>query len=380
MKKTMKTKELLLDCTKDTELYEFYLDQPAELRKALIMYKKTRERILNFKIDFGKTESELEGDPVLGGIMGICVADALGVPVEFRSREELKKDPVNGMRGYGTFNQPVGTWSDDSSMMLCLADSLSRGLDYGNVMQNFSKWLFHGKFTPHGESFDIGSGTYRAIMRYKEGEKPLLCGGKEESDNGNGSLMRILPLIFYLRAEYGSAFTENDEAMQIIDNVSSLTHAHKRSVIACGIYLSVASKLIDGDEVDDAVSTGFEKAMKYYRNKEMYVKELSHFNRIEEDGFNNLLEEDIKSSGYVVDTLEAALWCLLNTESYSECVLRAVNLGKDTDTVGSVAGGLVGIYYGYGNIPKEWIDVIAREEFIENLCEKLSLKNKVNRS
>src|SRR6056297_2911870 len=278
----------------------------------------------------GKTENEAESDSVLGAIMGLCVADAMGVPVEFLSRDKLKENPVTGMRGYGTFNLPPGTWSDDSSLTLCLADSLSRGLDYQNIMENFSKWIYEGEFTPHGEAFDIGNGTYKAIMRFGNGMDLLLCGDKEEGDNGNGSLMRILPLVFHLRKNYGSEFTNIGEAMAIIDNVSSLTHAHKRSVIACGIYLSTASRLLDGDGKEKAISEGLAKAKEYYIQKNDCKGELLCFKRISEPGFKDLPEKEIRSTGYVVDTLEAAIWCLLNTGSYKDCVLKAVNLGYDT--------------------------------------------------
>src|SRR6056297_2864107 len=233
-----------------------------------------KELIMDFNKE--KNISEDERNPILGAIMGLCVADAMGVPVEFLSRDKLKENPVTGMRGYGTFNLPPGTWSDDSSLTLCLADSLSRGLDYQDIMENFSKWIYEGEFTPHGEAFDIGNGTYKAIMRFGKGTYSLLCGGKEEGDNGNGSLMRILPLVLYLRKKYGSEFTNIGEAMAIIDKVSSLTHAHKRSVIACGIFLSIASRLLDGEAVDKAVSIGFEKAIEYYKEKEDYKEELHH--------------------------------------------------------------------------------------------------------
>ena len=328
-----------------------------------------KELIMDFNKE--KNISEDEGNPILGAIMGLCVADAMGVPVEFLSRDKLKENPVTGMRGYGTFNLPPGTWSDDSSLTLCLADSLSRGLDYKDIMENFSKWLHEDEFTPHGEAFDIGNGTYKAIMRFGNGTDPLLCGGKEEGDNGNGSLMRILPLVFYLRKNHGSEFTNSGEAMAIIDNVSSLTHAHKRSVIACGIYLSIASRLLDGEAVDKAVSKGLAKAVSYYKNKEDCKAELHHFQRISEPGFKELPESQIRSSGYVVDTLEAARWCLLNTGSYKDCVLKAVNLGEDTDTVAAVAGGLAGIHYGYGSIPGEWLEALVKKDFIIDICERL---------
>ena len=239
-------------------------------------------------------------------------------------------------------------------------------------MENFSKWLHEDEFTPHGEAFDIGNGTYKAIMRFGKGTEPLLCGGKEEGDNGNGSLMRILPLVFYLRKNYGSEFTNSGEAMAIIDNVSSLTHAHKRSVVACGIYLSIASLLLDEESMDKAVRKGFEKAIEYYKEKEDCKAELHHFQRISHIGFKELPESQIRSSGYVVDTLEAAIWCLLNTASYKECVLKAVNLGEDTDTVAAVAGGLAGIRYGYDAIPEDWVNKLEKCKFIIGICEFLS--------
>jgi len=308
---------------------------------------------------------------VLDGIMGLCVADALGVPVEFTGREMLRKNPVTGMRSYGTCNQPAGTWSDDTSMTLCLADSLSKGLDYDDIINRFIMWFEEGKYTPHGEVFDVGNTTRKALMRFTQGKAPLECGGLSDNDNGNGSLMRILPIVYYLLANYGTEITENDEAMAIIHNVSSLTHAHKRSLIACGIYCSIAAMIIGSTE-PTAVSLGISKAVEFYRRHEEYKDELSHYERLNNKSFASVPIEEIKSSGYVVDTLEAAVWCLLNTNNYKECVLMAVNLGEDTDTVAAVAGGLAGLYYGYGSIPQEWLSVIVRRDYVEGICSRLN--------
>lgn len=310
---------------------------------------------------------------VLDGIMGLSVADALGVPVEFMDREVLIENPVVNMRDYGTYNQPAGTWSDDTSMTLCLVDSLSTGLNYNDIMLNFLKWYINGEYTPHGEDFDIGIATRNALMRFQEGVSPLECGGESEYDNGNGSLMRILPILFYIQAIYGNDFQETDEAFKIIHNVSALTHAHKRSQIACGIYISVASMLLGGMDLKIAVELGIYKAMRYYRKLDDFTAELEHFSRLENKDFMEIPVEEIRSSGYVVSTLEAAIWCLLNTHSYKDCVLQAVNLGNDTDTVAAVAGGLAGIKYGYEDIPKEWLKVIAKKEYIEHLCNQLNL-------
>jgi ADP-ribosylglycohydrolase len=302
-------------------------------------------------------------DKIYGGILGLCVADALGVPVEFESRESLAKNPVAGMRGYGTYNQPPGTWSDDTSLTLCLLDSLTSGLDYTDIMRKFVSWLNKGEYTPHGKVFDIGIATSEALRRFGAGTEPLMCGGASEYDNGNGSLMRILPLIFYLRSM--SRYAAEDEFFGCIHDVSSLTHAHRRSRIACGIYLSAAEELLNGKRNPE---TGIAKAEKYYSDKAEYAGELNHFQRIFGKGFKDLPVRAIKSSGYVVDTLEAALWCLLNTDDYEGCVLKAVNLGGDTDTVGAVAGGLAGTLYGVQSIPEKWLNQIAGLEYIKKLC------------
>ena len=119
---------------------------------------------------------------ILDAVMGLCVADALGVPVEFITREEIMRNPVTEMRGYGTYNMPPGTWSDDTSMTLCLLDSLSEGLDYHDIMSKFQKWMTRAEYTPHGEVFDVGVSTRQAICRFIEGTEPLRCGGEGEHD------------------------------------------------------------------------------------------------------------------------------------------------------------------------------------------------------
>ena len=312
--------------------------------------------------------------------MGLCVGDALGVPVEFVDRTTLRDNPVKEMRSYGTHNQPAGTWSDDTSMTLCLLDSLldsiDEDLDYEDIMNKYLMWLKEGKYTPHGVVFDIGNTTVKALDRYSEGFSPLECGGDSERDNGNGSLMRILPILYYLETYYGNDFgtncTEKDKIYNIIHNISALTHAHKRSKIACGIYITVASKLTSNQELKRAVEQGISDAMNYYENLTGFKDELGYFKNLEKKSLDKLSEDHIKSSGYVIHTLEAVIWCLLQTKSYKECVLRAVNLGGDTDTVAAVAGGLAGLYYGHDNIPKEWLTQIARRDYIENLCDELN--------
>lgn len=310
---------------------------------------------------------------ILSGIMGLVVGDALGVPVEFQSRESLKRNPVKEMRAYGTYNQPAGTWSDDSSMTLALVDSLKDGLSYDDIMDKFLHWYEAGGYTPHGVTFDVGIATSQALARYRAGASPLEAGGTGERDNGNGSLMRILPLLYYLQENFGEDFSSKDEAYEIIHDVSSLTHRHKRSQIACGIYLSIANELSATECISKAVESGLFSALSYYKKKPGFTEELDHFSRLEDKNFKDLSEEEIGSSGYVVDTLEASIWCLLTTSTYEKCVLKAVNLGNDTDTTGAVAGSLAGIYYGYEAIPEDWLKTIVRRDYVEGLCDELFL-------
>lgn len=310
-------------------------------------------------------------NPILDGVMGLVVADALGVPVEFQSRDTLKKNPVVGMRSFGTYQQPEGTWSDDTSMTLCLVDSLSEGLHFKDIMDKYLSWFQEGKYSPHGELFDIGITTRKALLEYANNTTPLKCGQGSEFDNGNGSLMRILPILFYLKSMYGSDFSKNGEAFQLIHDLSSLTHSHRRSLMACGVYVLIASNLLDGMEIENAIDQGVRDAMNYYGSDEEFNRETKYFLSLESSNFKELPEKDIKSGGYVIDTLEAALWCLLNTKDYRTCILKAVNLGEDTDTVGAVVGGLAGLKYGYDHIPLKWRESIVQREYIEELCFKL---------
>ncbi len=277
---------------------------------------------------------------IYDGIMGVVVGDALGVPAEFKSRGSFH---IDGMTGFGSHNQKPGTWSDDSSMTLALVESIARmgGVDYDDIMANFVKWYDNGEFTAYGEVFDVGIATRKALRRYINGYSSLDCGGTGERDNGNGSLMRILPM----------AFTK--AGGKEIMNVSALTHAHRISKTACLIYTELARRLIDGMDRLSALKSV----------SGLCTGEFARLTNIAD-----IPENEIKSSGYVVHTLEAAVWCLLKYDNYRDAVLAAVNLGDDTDTTAAVAGGLAGI--AFGNIPDEWIDEIAGKDWIAELCDR----------
>ncbi|MBD2357372.1 ADP-ribosylglycohydrolase family protein [Tolypothrix sp. FACHB-123] len=301
----------------------------------------------------------------LSGLMGLCVGDALGVPVEFTSRAERVQSPVTTMQGYGTWNQPPGTWSDDSSLTFCLAESLCRGYSLDAIANSFWRWYKAAYWTPRGQLFDIGNTTHAAIMRLKQGILPREAGGKIENTNGNGSLMRILPMA------YCHKILTYNELISRVHDVSAITHAHARSRMACGIYITIAVALLEGADPEIAYLQSLEKIQAIYSLRE-YLLEKPHFARIYSGEIQKLPVEEINSGGYVIDTLEAALWCLLNSSSYSQAVLTAVNLGGDTDTTAAVTGGLAGIYYGIENIPQAWINQIARKQDIINLATRFA--------
>ena len=301
---------------------------------------------------------------VHAGILGLCVGDALGVPAEFRSREALSESPIVDMIGYGSHNQPPGTWSDDSSLTFCLMDSMNQrqGVDLHHLADSFAGWLLRREWTPHGQVFDVGMATAAAIERLHEDMiRPDLAGGQEEFSNGNGSLMRILPLAYYLRA------MPLEERLATIARVSSVTHRHQVSIAACFIYVEIAILLQQGIALEESIART-KDAIAVLPFEDVHT---APFSRIFAAHFARLSETDIQSSGYVVHTLEASLWCLLTSGSYAEAVLKAVNLGEDTDTTGAVTGGLAGLIYGIGGIPVKWIDQLARKRDILALCDHL---------
>lgn len=301
-------------------------------------------------------------DKVIGGILGFVVGDAIGVPVEFQSRDELKANPVVSMRSGGSHGQPKGTWSDDSSMTLCTMESLTHGLNLNDICTRFRGWVEDGYMTAHGEMFDIGRTTLTAIRKFARGTLPLECGESGEYDNGNGSLMRILPLAFYTLG------MKPKERFETVHNISMLTHAHERSLMACDIYVQLACELLKGYSKEKAYRRMIDEIKPFYQEE----TQRTPFQRILGGIIVELSEPQISSSGYVVDTLEAAIWCFLTTDTYADCVLKAVNLGDDTDTVGAVAGGLAGILYGSGSIPKEWLSCIAKKDDIISICRSFS--------
>ena len=300
-------------------------------------------------------------------MIGHAVGDALGVPVEFCEREELVENPVTDMMGYGTYDVPAGAWSDDTSMSLCALDAMCReGWKWDDIMNNFADWLENGKYTPTGESFDVGRTCLHAILRYCRDGDSKKCGGIDERSNGNGSLMRINPFVLWATMTFLNHSNDGYWLwMGCIKRASELTHAHDRSIMGCTIYAYCLSFLLE-----EATRESLVAGIKFAGNDLDYLPEYEPYKRIFDPDFEKLGADEIKSSGYVVDTLEAALWCLLTTDNYRDCVLKAVNLGGDTDTIAAVAGGLAGALYGYDGIPEEWRNTLIKREYIEEMCER----------
>jgi ADP-ribosylglycohydrolase len=290
-------------------------------------------------------------------LFGLAVGDALGVPVEFRRRGSFH---VTDMQGYGSHNQPPGTWSDDTSLALCLADSLSRGFDLGDIARNFVRWHDEAAFTAHGQVFDIGISTGKAIARLKAGIAPEEAGCTGVNENGNGSLMRIAPLVFCLAEKLEA------ERFRLTKAVSSITHAHEWSVAACFIFLEYLRELSGGLGKLGA----YANLKANFRDGSPFIgaDTLDRFARILRGDIRALPESAIRSGGFVIDTLEAAFWCFLTTDSYREAVLKAVNLGDDTDTTAAVTGALAGLCYGLEGIPADWLKTLAASGDIRRIA------------
>ncbi len=299
----------------------------------------------------------------LGGLMGFVIGDAFGVPVEFMSRRELLKNPITKMVGYGTHNQPAGTWSDDTSMMIATIDSINskQKIDLTDIALKFVAWKNHASYTALGELFDIGNTCAKAINNFEETHDPYTCGLKDNNANGNGSLMRILPIAYYAVEKR----LKDDEILEVVKDVSSLTHAHEISIMGCYIYVRYAMFLLNGKDKYSAYS--MVKSIDYT----MFSEETrAAYQRLLLGDISKLTINDISSSGYVVDSLESAIWVTLQSENFKEAIIGAVNLGSDTDTIGAITGGLSGILYGDELIPEDWKNTIARKEYLLDIFEE----------
>ena len=296
---------------------------------------------------------------VIDGVIGHAIGDAMGVPVEFKSRETLLSNPVKEMKD--SFAGEKGTWSDDTSMEIATIDSYinCKEWNYDDIMTNYCDWITDAKYTARGNTFDVGRTCLRAIKSFHDGKTTALESGLVGFDsNGNGSLMRILPVAYYCYYKK----LNKEEIYNIVKDISSLTHRHEISILGCYIYVLYILKLIEGLDKQEAY-----KQIQKEDYSKFTQESLDTYKRILKEDLNNLKVNNINSTGYVLDTLEAALWVTLKSQNYKESIIGAVNLGGDTDTIAAITGSMTGIIYGYDSIPKEWLEVLARREYLEEL-------------
>ncbi|NMO19627.1 ADP-ribosylglycohydrolase family protein [Pyxidicoccus fallax] len=301
---------------------------------------------------------------ITGGLYGLLIGDALGVPYEFHDPGEIPapeaidfQPPAGFDRSHG--GVPPGTWSDDGSHALCLLDSLlyNGQLDLEDLGRRLVNWLEWGYLAVDGEVFDVGIQTRKALASLRSGAPALMAGPKSERDNGNGALMRVLPLVLWHRGD--DAKLASDAMAQ-----SRVTHGHMRSQVCCAVYCLWARRVLDGaaDPWADALAT---------------------FRVLYPEGFEARTELDTNvarpdaeeppgtGSGYVVDCLRSARQCVATGRDYEGVVKAAVRLGRDTDTTAAVAGGIAGLMYGVQEIPERWRSALRGQELLKPLLDKL---------
>lgn len=293
-----------------------------------------------------------------GALLGLACGDAVGTTVEFRRRGSFA--PVTDMVGGGPFGLKPGQWTDDTSMALCLAESLveRQGFDARDQMTRYLNWWQHGYWSATGECFDIGNTTADALARYRDSGDPF-SGSTHPRSAGNGSLMRLVPAVLFAWPDAGAV-------LHLAGESSRTTHGAAEAIESCRAMAVVLHALlagIDKRELPAALS---------------YVSSEPRVQAILAGGFLDKAEQDIRGSGYCVEALEAALWCFLHTDSFEAAVLRAVNLGDDADTTGAIVGQLAGAHYGVEGIPAHWLQKLALREDIEELALALHARVAAN--
>lgn len=313
------------------------------------------------KLDSVSSKKEKLFSMFIGGVVG----DALGVPFEFIDRKSMNSNPCIDMVGFGTHDQPIGTWSDDTSLTLVLIDSLiDNDFDINRFANNSINWLSCYSYTPHGKVFDIGISTSNALYKFDMGISPDLCGGTRIEDNGNGALMRTHPLLKII-------INSNLDKYNLIKKASCLTHNHPLSHISCLFYLEFLLNIYQGYNKVESYLRSVSFLKDFFVSNIELIQYQTYFDRIL-SGIELLNVDEIFSSGYVLHTLEASIWCFLKSSNYKDSVLTAVNLGNDTDTIASITGCISGLYYGIDQIPSNWINNIVELRYITSYGEKLS--------
>lgn len=285
-----------------------------------------------------------------GALLGLAVGDALGTTLEFRAKGTF--DPIDDMMGGGPFGLEPGEWTDDTSMALCLAESLvERGFDPHDQMTRYVRWWRDGYWSSTGRCFDIGNTVAAALGRFERTADPI-AGSTDRHSAGNGSLMRLAPVP--LRYAPRPA-----EAVRLAGESSRTTHGAAEAVDACRYFATLIVGALQRREKEGLLAAAPELDL------------APAIAAIAAGSYQTKTADEIRASGYVVHTLEAALWAFFNSDTFREGALLAVNLGEDADTTGAVYGQLAGAYYGLKGIPREWSDRIVRRDEILQLASRL---------
>lgn len=332
---------------------------------------QTIGKIIKFDNYIGVNEYLLERNIIIDSLIGFAIGDAFGVPVEFCERDYVKSLNLTEMIT-GTHNVEKGSWSDDTSMIIATMDSIinnNGNINYRDIMDNYIKLVDDGEFTSLGYAFDIGNTITKALNKYRKTKDELNSGCNDLMDNGNGSLMRILPISIYCILNNLS----NKETIKIIDYASSLTHSHEISILGCLIYTLYLKEIIKSKNKLQA----FEYIINY--DYSSFSKEsLNLYKRLLNKDFLNIKEDNIKSTGFIVDTLESVIYSINNSSNFKEAIITSVNLGYDTDTIGALTGAVAGILYGINDIPDSWLNDLVKKEYLISYANKYYEIIKVN--
>ena len=301
-------------------------------------------------------------DNFKGSLLGLAIGDALGAPLEFTKPGTFQ--PINDFHGGGMFKLNAGEWTDDTSMALCLAESLARcnGFNAKDQMETYWKWLAEGHLSVKDKAVGVGKTTMRAIFEYKKSGDPYSSVTNPKSA-GNGCIMRLAPVpLFYA--------DDPLKAIEMSGESSRTTHALQVTIDACKYFGGLIWGALNGIDKKELLSAYYSPVNGYWDEHEM----VSDLSVVSSGSFKKKNPPEIKGTGYVVESLEAALWAFHNSDSFEEGVLKAVNLGDDADTTGAICGQLAGAYYGLGGIPDRFKDKIVMKELIlsnaESLCQE----------
>lgn len=292
-----------------------------------------------------------------GSLLGLAIGDALGVPVEFKTAGEF--EPVSDFRD--SHRLPAGHWSDDTAMALCLAKSLieKKSFDPVDQIEKYRKWLESGYCSSTGEAVGVGQTILRALLTYRPGSDPYMAISSHHSD-GNGSLMRLAPIPLYFR-------NNPKEGMANAELSSKITHGSQLCSDACKYYAGLIIGALNGVPKEELLSELYSPIPGFWKDNPLREEIMD----IALGSFKHNDPPFIQGSGYVVKSMEAALWAFHTTDTFEDGVLKAVNLGDDADTTAAIYGQLAGAYYGIEGIPKKWVDGVAKKEEILEVANGL---------